>query len=477
MAGLESAGVPLSARRTKLITHERAERIHRAALKILDQVGLEVLSEDLLACLAKEGFRVRGSRVHIEPHVAEEYVAEMRKELVEARPAVRQDTGRLTLGTMIYSHHYLDLETDQISVFTERTLAQMTRLIDSYADEGLRGSVPGYPLDAPGPLQPLIRYRIAAENAGHGVFPHDLPSAATAHFVLDMADVMGHPIRSLPVYTHTPLRVGGQSLKTLLANLQRVDSIRVSNMPAAGANAPILPIPAFALSAAELIGTAIALKVFTGKPTSFYVQVFPFDLRSTFMVFGTPEDLLYNLASTDLNLFYGHDTSNEGSDIVTMAGLPGPQAAADKMAILTAGAVCGARHFGCAGTTILGEVFSPEQLLFDLEIRDWVQRLINGLDMTDLDDELLAEISAGLDGGYWGQPSTVANYRRLYWYPKRFERISLEAWQAAGGPSFKDDIRDEVHARIAGHTFQLDDERRRALERIYQDATAQVTGH
>ena len=62
-----------------------------------------------------------------------------------------------------------------------------------------------------------------------------------------------------------------------------------------------------------------------------------------------------------------------------MAKVPDCQSAAEKAAIMTAGAFLGARHFCCAGTLSLDEIFSPEQLLVDCEIRDWVQRGARGL--------------------------------------------------------------------------------------------------
>jgi hypothetical protein len=53
------------------------------------------------------------------------------------------------------------------------------------------------------------------------------------------------------------------------------------------------------------------------------------------------------------------------------------------------GAFLGARHFSCAGTLSLDEIFSPVQLLVDCEMRDWVQRAIQGVWLGEeaVDDE------------------------------------------------------------------------------------------
>ncbi len=466
---------PLRTHRGDLVSMDQAARVHESALRILAEIGVEVLSEDVRGRLAAAGFRVQGSRLYFEPTIVEEYVAEMRRQVSQDHRAEAEGSAQpLTLSVTVYSHHLLDLGAHEAVVFDEDSLARMTRLVDALPSDGIRGSVPGYLLDEPGPLQPVTRYRIAAENARHGPHPSDLPSPITAGYVLDMAEVMGRPIRNLPVYMPTPLRLGGGSLDIVLANTHRIGRVRVSSMPAAGASVPVSPMAAFAVSTAELLGGMVAVRALTGLPVTFYVQVFPFDMRSTAMVFGTPEDLLYQLAAKDLNRFYGGPSSRDGGDLITMDKLPGAQAAADKAAWMTVGALTGACTFGCAGTLSGVETFSPEQLLLDREIRDWVQRLVDGLDVSGPGDELLAEVRAGLDGGFLAQDRTLDNYRHLSWYPRLFDRTTLEAWRRTGSPSARDRIRAEIEERLAGHSYELDATRRRELERIWSAARDRV---
>ncbi|HEY62949.1 MAG TPA: hypothetical protein G4O02_00095 [Caldilineae bacterium] len=461
--------------REDLATRDLAARVHETALRILAEVGLEILSEPVLDRLRAAGFRTRGSRVLFEPAVVEDYVAEMRQRLSSQQASDVDDETHLALYISSYPHHLHDLETDQIVPYTAESLAQMTRLVDTLADEGVYGAVPGYPFDVPPPLQPVIQYRIAAENARNGAYPVDPTSSLTAPYIFEMAEVMGHPIRSLPVYLPSPLRLGGESLEIVLQNVHRLEHIRVSSMPAAGATAPIAPIAAFALAAAELMGGLVALRALTGLPVTFYVEIFPFDLRQLAMVFGSPENFLFQLAGHDLNRFYGHPSRRGAGNMHVMAKLPGPQSAAEKAAIMTAGALLGARDFSGAGALSLDEVFSPEQLLIDCEIRDWVERLVRGLDTTPPDPDLLSEVQMGLTRGFIDQDTTLSNYRRLYWHPRRFERDFLAAWQRAGSPTFRDRIRAEIQERLARHTFQLDEPRRRELERICQAAQRLVS--
>jgi len=138
------------------------------------------------------------------------------------------------------------------------------------------------------------------------------------------------------------------------------------------------------------------------------------------------------------------------------------------------------RWFGSAGTLSLDEIFSPVQLLVDCEIRDWVQRAVRGLDLAASDDQdaWIEEIRAGMKRGFMGLDSTLEDYllsksgtnRGSTWYPRFFQRSALGAWDRAGRPELNDRLRAEVRARIAAHRYELDDDRRRQIERIYQAA-------
>jgi trimethylamine:corrinoid methyltransferase-like protein len=320
-------------------------------------------------------------------------------------------------------------------------------------------------------LQSLAQYRIAALYARQGATPVDPTSAKTVNHLLDIAEVMGRPMRGLPVYVPTPLRLGGESLDVVLACADRLSHIGVSSMPSTGASAPLHPFGALALAAAEVIGGAIAVRLLTGKPTTFHVGIYPFDLRAGAMVFGSPENMLFHMLCADLSCFYGWPRHPEPSNIHVMSKRPDAQSAAEKAAIMTLGAFMGARHFSCAGTLSLDEIFSPEQLLLDCEIRDWAQRAIGGMLIgEDAVDDWLAEIEAGLQGGYMALDSTLDHYREHTWYPNRFERRAIGPWLVDGQPRLSDRLRTEVRRRIAKHDFELDAERRREVERIYRRA-------
>jgi len=462
--------------REELISSDQAARVHELAKRTLQEIGVEVRHAGVLERLRADGFRVRGDRVFFEPAVVDEYVGEMRRQISSwSAPAPAPDDGQLALSVSSYSLHVHDVETGRVVPYTTARLIEMCKLIDTLADDGVRGAPPGIPVDEHPDLQPVAQYRIAALYARQGATPVDPTSARTVNYLLDMAEVMGRPIHHLPVYLPSPLRLGGESLDVVLACVDRLSHISVSSMPATGATAPIHPFGALALAAAELMGGMVAIRALTGKPTTFAVGIFPFDLRAGAMVFGSPENMLFQMLCADFNRFYGWARGREPGNIHVMATLPNTQSAAEKAAIMSLGAFMGARHFSCAGTLSLDDIFSPEQLLVDCEIRDWVQRAIQGVWMgEEAVDDWLAEIRAGVQRGFIPLDSTLDHYKRHTWYPQRFQRGAIGIWLAKGQPRFSDRLRDEVRHRIATHDFELDAGRRREIEQIYQAARAAV---
>jgi trimethylamine:corrinoid methyltransferase-like protein len=457
---------------------DQAARVHELAKRILHEIGIEVRHNGMLQRLHTAGFRVSGDRVLFEPDVVDEYVGEMRRWIASRPvPPAAPDDGRLTLSVSTYSLHVHDIETDRVVPYTTDRLIEMCKLVDTLAGEGAYGAPPGIPIDEPPDLQPLAQYRIAALYARQGATPVDPTSARTVNYLLDIAEVMGRPIRSLPVYIPTPLRLGGESLDVVLACVDRLSHISVTSMPATGANAPIHPFGALALAAAEAMGGMVAVRVLTGKPVTFHAGIFPFDLRAGAMVFGSPENMLFQMLCADFNRFYGWAGDGAPDNIHVMAKLPDTQSAAEKAAIMTLGAFLGVRHFSCAGTLSLDEIFSPEQLLVDCEIRDWVQHAIQGVwPGEEAVDDWLAEIQAGVQRGFMGLDSTLDHYLQHTWYPRRFQRGAIGPWLVAGQPCLSDRLRDEVRRRIAAHNFELDADRRQEIERIYRAAQVVVSG-
>jgi trimethylamine:corrinoid methyltransferase-like protein len=326
----------------------------------------------------------------------------------------------------------------------------------------------------PPPLQPVLQYWIAASFSRQGRAPVDPKSEETFPHVAEMAQVLGHPLRHLPVYVFSPLNLGGESLRCAVKYRDRLDAVGVCSMPSPGCTTPVRLGDALAVASAEVIGPVILLRELLGLPVHWHVSVFPIDLRHMAMVFGSPESLLFEWAGRELTAHYqGTQWLPWADNMHTNAKLPGAQASAERSSLMVQGALLGARHFGAAGTLSLDEAFSAEQLLYDLEVKDHCERLVQGLDPACDPERCLAEVQAGLEaGGFAALDATLDGYRDLYWHPRLFDRDFVGAWQARGAPTARARAQEMVAQLTAGHDFELDSGLQDALDAILESAGA-----
>ena len=474
----------MSARELKLtrpaqFREAELQAIEETALRLLENVGIEVPHPGLAARAHRTGLRESDGRIRLTRREVTAFLNETRGNDTRPRrqPVRRRRGAELELSISPYPQHVHDPETNQIVPLTAAKLTEATRLVAALAGRGLIPHVPGCPVDAPSPLQVILQYRIAAENLPGGGDPVDAKALESLPYVMEMAEVLGRPIRSLPVYVFSPLKLAGESLTAVMAYESRLDSIGVSSMPAAGCTAPLRPGEAFALASAEVIGSALILRECVKPPVHWSIGAHPFDLRGMAMSFGSPEALLFEMASCEVDAyFHGRPWWPAAGNIHTLAKLPGPQAAAEKASTMTVGTLLGATEFHCAGALSLDEVFSPIQLLADLEIRDHVQRLRGGLNTSCDAEGVLREVEAGVAQGFVGLDRTLDEYRDLYWHPRLFERRFLGPWRNASEPRFSEVAREMARELTAQYDYRPPEKIRSEIERIYRRAERELAG-
>jgi len=294
-------------------------------------------------------------------------------------------------------------------------------------------------------------------------------------YIMEMGDVLGKPVKHWPIYVFSPLRLTGESLDAALMFEDRFEQVEVGSMPAVGATTPIRPLEALAVAAADVVGSALILSQCIKPSLSWGISIFPFDPRGMAMSLGSPEHILFSMAATEVDAFlHGDQWHPAGGDAQTLAKRPGPQAAAEKASGMATGALLGARYFGGAGALSLDEVFSSIQLAIDLEIKNHVERLVNGLDTRMQLENLTERVAAGLSRGFMSSEETLNEYRHLYWLPDLFERRFLASWQAAGEPDILEIARAVVDKAVSGYTYRPPDDVLRDIAKVYARAEREL---
>jgi trimethylamine:corrinoid methyltransferase-like protein len=189
------------------------------------------------------------------------------------------------------------------------------------------------------------------------------------------------------------------------------------------------------------------------------------------MVHGSPEHNLIDLLQMEINKFYGIERG--GRLIRTMAKKPGIQAAIEMSASAIIGAIAGAPVFSGAGLISLDEVFSPEQLVLSIDVRDYAQRVRDGFIFSP-DTFSTGTIKKVVEQSedFLLQPETIENYRKIYWQPMFLERTMLA--QSTEQKKLREKLKNFAREKIKQHSYHLEQEKLKALKDIYKRVEMEI---
>jgi len=463
-----------------LLTPSDAAAALETALEVIAEIGIEVPNDAWRRTVLSAGGREHGTRVCFSRDEVDDYLRRWRERNGLAPPGWPEDAPwpystrpPISLSVMPYCHTYHDPRTDALLPLTGPRALEATRFLGTFHGQGVHATATGHPTDVPPALQPVLQYKLAAQYnpAGGGCGWFAPPESAA--FIYRMAEVLGAPIDWCIVYVFSPLRLGGEELEVAIAHRDRLRTVHVGNMGSVGGTLPIFPKAALGLSWAETIAGAMCVEALTGLPANWGGGIEPFDLRAQVIPFGAPEQALFRRLSHEAGAWVRGQSRWGGSvGLLTMAKQPGAQAMLEKGMAAAYGASYGVTGLDAGGSLSCDEVFSPVQLVLDCELRDWLQRLTQGLEHPeDTPEGALDLIREGLAAGsFSAADTTLDRYRDLTWFPRHSRREMLGAWERLGRPDAVESARQEALERIESATWVLPEPHFSQLEAIWEEA-------
>lgn len=449
------------------------EQIHRTALSILKKSGLLIPNSTVLECLqGRRGIKIEDSIVKFEDDLVSEILNDLvissqnKEEILKEKRELKCTVGGLSL-------RYSDLYNDKIRDAQSPDLVDMVKLADSF---GLSGVNPLTPVDLAPHIKEVAIHKLCIEN-GQDIGCGIMNSADQAEFIYDMNEVVGRKT-SFSLWTISPLQLGNDSLEMCIRlgkknNIQ----VRVTNMPMLGATSSVRLGEAFCQSIAELLGALTVAFFLVGKEKidfRLHTLIYPFDMRLGNCIYGSPESNLMDLLSMQISDFYGlpkgpvrgYKSLGKGHDI---------ESAVERAVGVFAAALNGWTEFFAAGRTCNDEVFSPIQLVIDIEILHYVQRFMDSYGLGNISDTdaLISKIEEARNGTktFLEQEETVQQvYADNYWYPELFNYERLDSWLLGGAIPITERAKEIAKVRLQNHYFERGKEEQKEINRIYQKA-------
>jgi len=434
----------------EILSADQVEAIHRAALTILRDIGVEVLGGRALDRFAgagasverADGARSQAGRVRLDPDQVEALVA-----LAPARFELR---ARNPERGLVFGDRHLvfcsvggpafvsDLDRGR-RPGTQRDLEDYLRVIGALDVVHQEGGGPLEALDLPAPTRHLDLYRSLAtlldkswQCSAFGREPvDDATEVAAITLGVDRQALIREPALMTIVNTNSPLRLDEPMSEGLIEMATWGQPVVATPFTLAGAMTPATLAGALAQQHAEaLFMVALAQIVRPGTPMVYGGFTSNVDMRTGSPAFGTPEYVKAQLATGQLarRVRLPWRTSN-----VTASPVVDAQAAYESGMSVWGAAMGGASLlYQGAGWLEGGLTASFEKLILDAELLSQMAEVMAPIvvDEDTLGLEAIAEVGPG--GHFFGSAHTMARFETAFYRPMLSDWRNFETWQEDG---------------------------------------------
>jgi trimethylamine---corrinoid protein Co-methyltransferase len=429
----------------EVLSADQVEAIHLTSLRILENLGMEVMSPRALAVLKAQGADVDGAS----------RIVRLDRGLIEAAlksaPASFTLTPRNAAKRLIFggSRIHFGLVAGPPNVHdcergrrpgNYQDYCDFIRLAQHFNAVHLIGNQVCAPIELPAATRHLDTYRAnlkysdqvfhcTAIGAGRALDGIRMMAIARG---LDLEQIAASPGVVTIISVNSPRRFDEAMSDGLLAMAEHGQAVVVTPFTLMGAMAPVSLAAALAQQNAEaLFGVVLAQMVRPGTPVMYGAFTSNVDMRSGAPAFGTPENAKANIASGQLARRYRlpYRTSNASASNAADA-----QGAYETQMSLW-GAILGHGNlvYHAAGWQEGGLTASFEKFVLDVEMLQMMIEFLKPIVVNE--QELGFEAIEGVPTGghFFGEPHTMERYEHAFYRPMVSNWQNYENWQLGGG--------------------------------------------
>jgi trimethylamine---corrinoid protein Co-methyltransferase len=430
-----------------LISADEIEMIHHASLRLLQEVGMEVMHEESRCILKAHGAEVdeTNQRVRFDPVLIEQSVAKAPAEFtLHARnPAHDVKVGgphvifAATGGPAFAS----DLDRGRRAGNYE-DMCNYIRVVHRLNVIHQEGGCPIEPTDLPADTRHLDFYRAAIGLTDKtwqcwalgGYRVEDAIEMAAISLGKSREQLRAEPTTLTIINSNSPLRLDIPMGEGLCAMARAGQPVAMTPFTLAGAMSPVTIAGALTQQNAEALALiALAQMVNPGAPVLYGGFTSNVDMRTGSPAFGTPEYAKAALASGQLARRYRVPFRSSN---VTASNCVDVQAAYESGMSLW-GTIMGGVHLieHAAGWLEGGLTASFEKLILDAEMLQMMREFLNPIriDEESLGLDAIREVGPG--GHFFGVGHTLERFEHAFYEPMLSDWRNFENWQDSGSKS------------------------------------------
>jgi trimethylamine--corrinoid protein Co-methyltransferase len=238
-------------------------------------------------------------------------------------------------------------------------------------------------------------------------------------------------------------------LKVAVINEGIVDAVNAgvpilySPGPLMGATGPATVAGTLALTTAEvLFGLVLTQLIKPGAPIVLKPDTDVFDMRTTQCTYGSPEQNLGKVAMVQMARFYNLPIYGLGGGVE--GKVPDAEAASEAMMSMLLDGLAGMTLSQSLGTLSWGLYGSPEMVVICDELVHMIKRVLAGISIDD--DTLAVDVirEVGHGGSFLQHEHTARHFRQELFFPNLFRRQTIDQWQKSGSKM----VHEVAHERV-----------------------------
>lgn len=465
--------------RYKPLSEEDISRIHETAMRVFEEVGVQVNSDDALAYFRGADAKIDGRIVKLPRETVMELVGRAPSEVTlygrDPKHNLNLGDARVHAGTGGTALNIIDGVSGERRRATLQDLKDIAKLVDSLENIHFF-LLPTYPDDVPSEIVDANRFFAGLDNTSKHVMGGVYTSEGLQH-VLRMAQIAAgsadelqrQPIISLILCAISPLMIDAVYGDMIIAVAQAGIPVALPAEPLCGSTSPVTLAGNTVIQTVDsLAEVCLTQLVNPGTPAIFGSVASSNDFRDLKYITGCVEMGLLNASSAQMAQFYKlpfYATAGMSDAKVVDA-----QCGYESALSLLLCALGGANYIhDAAGLMDFALSVSLEKYVTDNEIIGMVMRAVEGVRVND--DTLAFDLikDAGPAGHFVYARHTRKHIRSEHYQPSLSDRDHWSDWQSKGqqdtaarakaraekilaepGYRLPDDIRQRIIAEIPG---------------------------
>lgn len=446
----------------QVLAPDQKAEVFRAALDVMEHIGVEVYNDEALEVLQSRGASLNGARAKIPSHLVRQALATVPSTFTvysrEGNPDKNIVVGpnRVHFGPGPTCPNMRDPRTSERRKYIRQDARDVAKVCDALPHIDFVESL-GTISDVNPDLADAYEFAEMIAYTGKPIvaWSYTLETCADIHEIGMVVAGGREAFTQRPNYIFyaeplSPLQSNKEAADKLVYCAKHRIPIVYTPCPMAGGTAPTTSAGVLVTAMCEsLHGLVIAQAIQPGTAFVMGGVVSIMDMSSTILAYGAPELALQSAALTEMARYLGVPAWSTAG--VTDAKVMDEQAGIeDAISILFAG-LSGAdlvHDVGFLESAITG---SLQNAVMCDEIIGYVNRILRGIEVTPetLANHVIRDVGPG--GHFLATDHTLGHFHDEFWFPRNIDRARWEDWVAGGRLTMGDRVQSYLNEVLDQH--------------------------